>query len=53
MGEQMEITAYSRANEYYDPKSRDPPNLTVQKRLEMLTSFRTKCKIQSLKTCDR
>lgn len=47
MGEQMEITVYSIANEYYNPQSRDPPNLTTQKMFELLSSFHTKCKIHS------
>lgn len=45
MGEQMEITVNSIANEYYNPE--DLPSLTAQKRLRLLSSFHHKCKIQS------
>lgn len=46
MGEQMETTVNSIANEDYNLKSRDPSDLTMQKRLKLLSLFHIKGEIQ-------
>lgn len=52
MGEQMETTVNSIANEHYNLKSRDPSDLTIQKRLKLLSLFHIKGKNPDLSRCN-